>query len=280
MNSEVISMKLITLSFILIVSSAVQGDYWYGDFTDDRTVVFSNTAVILSYPDIDCSQGVRLPMGTELGITGSSGKDSLPDGMPFYWYEATFEYDGVECTGYIPGPDLAMTSLVLGDDTLFVFTVTGFNYEEDCFIAAARIISSDEILAEQVFRPVSAGYGESPYSYCIRGMELQADGFTGIENLISLSFIYEACGYENRDVLFAWTGTDLIMGPHASSQFDAGCYNFNETFVLPTDSCGVNNQVTIEGVLEEWEDDADGYVEIQRTSVTYIWNGEVFISGE
>ena len=276
MNIKVISMKLIVVSFMLIAFSATQGDYWYGDFTDDRTVVFSNTAVILSYPDIDCSQGVRLPMGTELDITGSSGKDTLPDGMPFYWYEAAFEYNGAECTGYIPEPDLAMTSLALGGDTLFVFSVNGFNSEEHCFIAAARVISSDEILAEQVFRPVSAGSGQFPYDYCIRGMELQADGFTGIENLIELSYIYEACGYENRDVLFAWTGTDLIMGPHASSQFEAGCYSFNETFVLPTDSCGADNEVTIEGVLEECEDDADGYVETQRTSVTYTWNGEVF----
>ncbi|MCK4504891.1 MAG: hypothetical protein KAW14_04690 [Candidatus Aegiribacteria sp.] len=280
MDIKVISMKLIAVSFVLLASSAVYGDYWYGDFTDDRTVVFSNTALVFSYPDVDCPQAIRLPMGTELGITGSSGKDSLPDGMPFYWYEATFEYDGVECTGYIPGPDLAMTSLTLGGDTLFVFTVTGFNPEEYCFIAAARIISSDEILAEQVFRPVSAGSGQSPYSYCIRGMELQADGFTGIENLIELSFTYEACGYENRDVLFACTGTDLVMGPHASSQFEAGCYHFNETFVLPTDSGGADNEVTIEGILEEWDNDADDYVETQRTSVTYIWNGEVFISGE
>ncbi len=276
MNIEVISMKLIAVSFVLFACSAVQGDYWYGDFTDDRTVVFSNTAVILSFPDIDCSQGVRLPMGTELDITGSSGKDSLPDGMPFYWYEATFEYSGDLCSGYIPGPDLAMTSLALGGDTLFVFSVNGFNSEEHCFIATARVISSDEILAEQVFRPVGAYFGQFPYDYCIRGMELQADGFTGIKNLIELSFIYEACGYENRDVLFAWTGTDLYMGPHASSQFEAGCYHFNETFILPSDSGGADNEVTIEVFVEEWDEVIEGYVGTERTTVTYIWNGEVF----
>ncbi len=269
-------MKLIAVSFVLFACSAVQGDYWYGDFTDDRTVVFSNTAVILSYPDIDCSQGVRLPMGTELDITGSSGKDSLPDGMPFYWYETTFEYNGDECTGYIPGPDLAMTSLVLGGDTLFVFTVDGFNPKEYCFIATARIISSDEILAEQVFRPIDTGSIQSPYGYCIRGLELQADGLTGIKDLIELSFIYEACGYENRDVLFAWTGTDLIMGPHASSQFEAGCYHYNENFVLPSDSGGVDNEVSIEVIVEEWDEGIEGYVNTDKTSVTYIWNGEVF----
>jgi len=276
MNIEVISIRLITVSFVLFACSAVQGDYWYGDFTDDRTVVFSNTAVILSYPDIDCSQGMRLPMGTELDITGSSGEDNLPDGMPFYWYEATFEYNGDLCNGYIPGPDLAMTSLALGGDTLFVFSVNGFNPKENCFIATARIVSSDEILAEQVFRPVDTYYVQSPYSYCIRGMELQADGFAGIKNLIELSFIYEACGYENRDVLFAWTGTDLCMGPHASSQFEAGCYHFNETFILPSDSGGTDNEVTIEMIVEEWDEVIEGYVGTDKTSVTYIWNGEVF----
>ncbi len=269
-------MKLIIVSFVLIACSAIQGDYWYGDFTDDRTVVFSNTAVILSYPDIDCPQGVRLPMGTELDITGSSGTDSLPDGMPFYWYEATFEYSGDLCNGYIPGPDLAMTSLVLGGDTLFVFSVNEFDSEEKYFIATARIISSDEILAEQVFRPFGAYFGQSPYSYCIRGMELQADGFTGIKNLIELSFIYGACGYENRDVLFAWTGTDLIMGPDASSMAEAGCYHYNETFVLPSDSGGVENEITIEVITEEWDEVIEGYVGTDKTYVTYIWNGEGF----
>ncbi len=276
MNTEVVSMKLITVSIVLIACSTVQADYWYGDFTDDRTVVFSNTAVILSFPDIDCSQGVRLPMGTELDITGSSGKDTLPDGMPFYWYEATFEYSGDLCSGYIQGPDLAMTSLALGGDTLFVFTVNGFNPEEQYFIATARIISSDEILAEQVFRPVGSWYEQYPYSYCISGMELPADGFTGIENLIELSFIYEACGYENRDVLFVWTGTDLYMGPDASSMFEAGIFHYNETFVLPSDSGGVENEVIIYGIAERWDEAIEGYVETEKTTATYTWNGEVF----
>ena len=269
-------MKLITVSIVLIACSAVQADYWYGDFTDDRTVVFSNTAVILSFPDIDCSQGAVLPMGTELDITGSSGKDTLPDGMPFYWYEATFEYNGDLCSGYIRGPDLAMTSLALGGDTLFVFTVNGFDPEEQYFIATARIISSDAILAEQVFRPVGSGYEQSPYSYCISGTELPADGFTGIENLIELSFIYEACGYENRDVLFAWTGTDLYMGPHASSMFEAGCFHVNETFILPSDSGGVENEVRVTRIAEEWDEAIEGYVETEKTTATYTWNGEVF----
>ncbi|MCD4706552.1 MAG: hypothetical protein K8S62_02300 [Candidatus Sabulitectum sp.] len=269
-------MKLIAVLFALFACSAVQGDYWYGDFTDDRTVVFSNTAVILSFPDIDCSQGVRLPMGTELDITGSSGRDDLPDGMPFYWYEATFEFSGDLCSGYIPGPDLAMTSLALGGDTLFVFTVNGFNPEEHCFIATARIISSDEILAEQVFCPVGAYYDQSPYSYCIRGMELQADGFTGIENLIELSFIYEACGYKNSDALFAWTGTDLVMGPHASSMSEAGCFHYNETFILPSDSGGVENEIRVTGIAEDWDEDIEDYVERERITETYTWNGEVF----
>ncbi|MCD4702178.1 MAG: hypothetical protein K8S24_10025 [Candidatus Aegiribacteria sp.] len=269
-------MKLIALSFVLFACYAVQGDYWYGDFTDDSTVVFSNTAVILSYPDIDCSQGVRLPMGTELGITGSSESEKLPDGMPFYWYEATFEYGGDICSGFIPSPDLAMTSLALGGDTLFVFSVNGFDPEEECFIATARIISSDEILSEQVFRPVGVYWGHSPYSYCIRGTALQADGFTGIKNLIELSFIYEACGYENRDVLFAWTGTDLSMGPDASSMSEAGCFHYNETFVFPSDSGGVENEIKVTRIAEEWDEDIENYVETERTTVTYIWNGEVF----
>lgn len=269
-------MKLMVVSFVLIACSAVQGDYWYGDFTDDRTVVFSNTAVILSYPDIDCSQGMRLAMGTELDIAGSSERDSLPDGMPFYWYEAIFEYNGYPCSGFIPGPDLAMTSLVLGGDTLFVFSVNGFNPEEQCFIATARIISSDEILAEQVFRPVGAYNGQFPYDYCIGGMELQADGFTGINNLIELSFIYGACGFVNRDVLFAWTGTDLIMGPDASSMSEAGCFHYNETFVLPSDSGGVENEIRVTGIAEDWDEDIEDYVERERTTETYTWNGEVF----
>lgn len=94
--------------------------------------------------------------------------------------------------------------------------------------------------------------------------------------MIELSFIYEACGYENRDVLFAWTGTDLYMGPHASSMFEAGIFHYNETFVFPSDSGGVENEVRVTRIAEEWDEEIEGYVETERTTATYTWNGKVF----
>ncbi len=81
----------------------------------------------------------------------------------------------------------------------------------------------------------------------------------------------------NRDVLFAWTCDEFIMGPEADSQFEAGIYHFNQTFIIPSDSTGVSDEVTVLTSVEEWDEGIENYIETERFFEVYRWNGSEFI---
>ncbi len=264
------------LAILIIQPSTVLGEYWHGDFVDNRTTVFSEDAVMYDAPDLDSSVMFLIPMGTDVEISGSAGEDIFAGGMPSYWYNVKCKLNDTEYSGYMPGLYLAMSNVELGTDTLFLFNVTGYDQEDDLFVASARIVVSGEITAEYLFQPVGSSFGQVPYRYCIRASELNAEGLDRIRNLIELSFIYGACGYVNRDILFAWTCYEFIMGPDANSQFEAGIYLFNETFVTPSDSSGVPDEVTVLTSLAEWDEEIDDYVETERSSTVYYWNGNQF----
>ncbi len=274
-------MRLVTsitsvLVILIIQPSTASGDYWYGDFMNNRTTVFSEDAVMYSAPDVDSSVTVFIPMGTDVEIAESAGEDIFSGGMPSYWYNVKCTLNDIEYSGYTPGLYLAMSSLELGTDTLFLFNVTGYVQEDDCFTASARIVISGRIAAEQEFQPVGNGFGQVPYRYCIRGTVLNPEGLTGVKYLIELSFIYEACGYMNRDVLFAWTSDEFVMGPVADSQFEAGIYHVNGTIVTPSDPSGVPDEVTVLTSIEEWDEEIDDYAETESSFKIYYWNGSEF----
>jgi len=264
------------LIILIIQPSIVSGDYWYGDFLDNTTSVFTEDAAMYSAPDINSSVTVLIPIGTEVEISGSAGEDIFTNGTPSYWYSVKCTLNDMEYSGFMPGLYLAMSSLELGIDTLFLFNVTGYAQEDDRFTASARIVVSGEITAELEFLATGNGFGPVPYSYCIRGTELSNEGLAGMRNLIELSFIYEACGYLNRDVLFACTDDKFIMGPEAYSLFEAGIFHFNETFITPSDSSGISDEVIVLTSTEEWDETIGEYVETESSHLIYYWNGSEF----
>ena len=77
------------LALFTIIPSTVLGEYWHGDFVDNRTTVFSVDAVMYDAPDLDSSVMVLIPMGTNVEISGSAGEYLFADGMPSYWYNVT-----------------------------------------------------------------------------------------------------------------------------------------------------------------------------------------------
>ncbi len=270
--------SVITAALVIMILTTpnARGDYWYGDFIDNTTHVFSSNAVLFTAPDLDSQAIMRIPIGSDVEITGSDGEDIFQNSMPSYWYEVTYEDDNAEYTGFMPGVYLAMTGIELGIDTLFLFNVIGYLQEEDRYIASARIIISGEITAEQEFQPVGGGFGHVPYAYCVRGTELNAEGLNSIRNLIELSFIYGACGYLNRDILVAWISDELIMGPKADSMFESGIFRFIETFIIPSDSSGIQDEVTVLTSISGWDEEIDNYTETENSSAVYHWNGNAF----
>lgn len=260
---------------LLIMVPAVSGDYWHGDFVDDFTRVFQRVVPVLSAPRSGADTIAILRRGTELTVTGSAGAAELPDGTWTYWYEVSATEDGGRISGWMPGTSLAMTSL-LGGDSLFMFTVTGCDSTREDFTGEAVLLVDGELLDSLVMRPVSAAGPDSPYDYSVRGTLLDPSGLEGVTRLVQLSFIYEACGYLNRDLLVAVTDRGFVPGPRADSQFEAGLFTCSEGFILPSDSGGVRDQISVISDLQVMDEES-GDVEEQERAVRVIrWTGREF----
>lgn len=270
-----------TVVLCLVVLSTATGfsraDYWHGDFTDGSALTLSDGAVVYEDADTGSASVDMLPAGTEVEITGSGGDILLENGTATYWYSVSVPRERGVCEGWMTGTSLALAFQPLGGDTLFLYGITGYDPGTCSFSSAARVLVSGRMVSEIVFSPPDGGFGQVPYSYSVRSAPAVPEGLRGLRDIVRLSFIYEACGFLNRDILLCWTGDELIMGPSADSQFEASEYRFVQSFVLPADSSGRPEEVRVLTEVSQWEEGTEDYVLTDTYSTVHAWDGSGFI---
>lgn len=267
----------IFLSLAPVFTAPAAADYWHGDFIGDSTRVFQERSAVFASPETPSDTVSTVSRGSSAKILGSGGVVVLDNGTRSYWYEVSVETEAGTVEGWMPGTSLAMVSLQPESGSLFMFTVTGYDSSAFSFTGSAVLLKEGEPPRELTINPVGGESPEAPYDYSVRATLEDPSGLDRVEHLLELSFIYEACGYPNRDVLIAVTESGMVQGPSAGSQFEAGLYTFAEDFILPRDSSGVPNEVLITGWLGLWDEDGENYIEQERTVRTAQWTGNEFI---
>jgi hypothetical protein len=268
---------VVILTLAAVFTAPAAGDYWHGDFTEESTVVFQDGSPVYAYPDITSDIVSTLSRGEPVDVQGSGGVAVLGDGTRTYWYRVSMQNEADTIEGWMPGTSLAMVSLQPEPGSLFMFTITGYDSSAFSFTGSAVLMKEGEPHRELTINPVGGESPEAPYDYSVRATLLDPSGLDRVEHLVELSFIYEACGYPNIDMLIAVTENGMVAGPSAGSQFEAGLYTFAEDFILPRDSSGVPNEVLITGWLGLWDEDGDEYLEQERTVRTVQWTENEFI---
>ncbi len=268
--------KLVT--WLLLTSLAVGitlADSYYGNITGDRAFVFREDAALFEKPSESSGVICSPPIGAELFRLAAVDVQYEGDGMSCTWLEAFCEIDGDTCRGYIPHSWLALTDQTLFGDTLFIFGID--TYYPDChrFVGSARAVCRGEILWESVFYPPGGAFGGNDYRYGVASRQIDAEDYT-FSNLIMLSFLYEACGYENRNVLFVWTGSYLVLGISASTVFEAGVFHYSEEFIFPEQESPSSARIMLVTTKEEFDDGIMDYFITSQDTTNYFWNGLEF----
>jgi hypothetical protein len=260
----------------MAMAGAANGDYWYGDFTGDSTFT-AQAAALYSTPADSSAAVMELPSGSLLSVTGMGQGQFDLNGVSSYWYPVRFEDgspDGI--TGYIPGAFLALSSLPLGGDTLLLFTVTGWDTTEAEYTGALRVLAGGEMVDEIVLYPPGSACGQGFYSYNTESSLLDPAGLDGIGTLMKLSFLYNQCSYANPDLLLAWTGTELVLGPEGENEYEAGEYVYSSRFIVPSSGNGFPGMVGVEGTLSLWDEAVEEYVLSESDTGWFAWDGLTF----
>ena len=266
-----IPLMLITLTGIL------RADTYFGELIGDRALVFREDASLFSEPRDTSRVVCSLPIGAELKRLAAVDVEYQSDGMSCTWMEGVYELDGDIHRGYIPQSWMALTDLVLSGDTLFIFGIDSYVPERWGFVGSARAVSGGDILWESVFYPPSGGFGVNSYGYSVSSREVDTSGFAGMQNLVIVSFNYEACGVTNSEVLFAWTGEYLVKGVTANWVAEAGIFHYTEEFLFPEEGSSLTDWVRVIATEEEFDDDNMEYFIVDVDTSHYSWNGLEFV---
>jgi hypothetical protein len=253
-------------------------DTSYGELTGSRSFIFSEGACFHEAPSessaVVCSPFIGTPvydlMATDIQHTEVGELTSA-------WMEGACMVGGERLQGYIPLSRLALTSQELGADTLMLFGVKAMDSLLYCrFIGIAKVVSDGRMLWGVAFDTPS-GFGETSFVYGVSSEMLEPAGLRGVEDLMRISFVYEACGYENRDVLLAWTGWHLVSGVSASRVSEAGLFHYTEEILLPGDDPLYSNTVRIASTSEEYDGGSSEYIVVETDTVSWMWTGFEFV---
>lgn len=275
--------KSIQLSGTMLVIATLTAfpawaDTSYGELTSSRSFVFSEGASVHEAPS-ESSAVVCLPlMGTPVfDLTATDILHSEGAGHTSVWMQGACKLGGEMLQGYIPLSRLALTSQELGADTLMLFgVIAGETLLHSRFLGIAKVVSGGRMLWGVAFDTPS-GFGETSFVYGVSSEVLDPAGLSGVDVLMRISFVYEACGYENLDILLAWTGRYLVSGVSASRVSEAGLFNFTEEILLPGDDPLFSNTVRIASTSREYDDEASEYVVVDADTVSWIWTGIEFV---
>lgn len=266
------------MTWLLLTSLALgisMADSYYGMITGDRALVFREDAALFEEPSESSQIVCALPVGEELFRLAAVDIQYEGDGMSCTWMEAFCEMDGVTCRGYIPHSWLALTDQTLSGDTLFMFGIDTYYTDHYRFVGSARAVRGGEILWESVFYPPGGAFGGNDYRYGVSSGQIDAEDYT-FSNLIMLSFLYEACGFENRNILFVWTGSYLVLGISASTVYEAGLFHHTEEFIFPEQESPSSARIMLVTTKEEFDDDTMDYFITSQDTTHYLWNGLEF----
>ena len=257
----------------MISLAQVDCDFNYGEFKVDRTVcLFGDKVNVRSKPSTTATVVANLPIGTEVTIVEKTDVTFTIGGYNTNWYYVKFLDKGEEKTGYVWGGLISMASIKIPNpgaaDDLFVCSITSWTAQTN-FTMTGRLVRNGQVIHTIDFEPISMGFFDpGEYHHCVCIGVSDGHGFKGVKNIVSLEFVYGACGYENGKILLFWDGSKLYYAGKASAVFEAGVFNYFYSIVYPDDEKnGLSNILKIVQTYEEYVASPDDPVPSDTTGM-------------
>ena len=253
-----------TLIITLLLSFTAFGQdtrYIYPDFEFEKgssELMYGDNVVLRARPSKDSKALDTLSIGDAVTIVKKVDETMQFNGLESSWYKVKHG----RTTGYVLGGLIALDNVkIQGDTYLVIYAGRGEEY-----ILNARC---------RVLKPNGDYYGHEVYlntsAFSIEAFDNR--GIEGIENMLAINLLAEACGVDGGTTYLFNNGKRLIEAIHVSSVGDGGFW-FSETLTFPGDADGyegiiqyeretgepVNDEMTwsrsvVHHIILHWEDD-------------------------
>lgn len=234
------------LLFLFLLTSSVsfsQTDYdkviyFYGNFEFEESstqYLYGNNVVLRKKASSESTALDTLAIGSEITILKKSKKESDYNGLSWSWYKVK---QGKK-KGYILGGLISLASDEINGDR-YLTTVSTVKKEDEEY--TPRILNYRILTSTGKFRT-----GKTPLS--TSAFTIQASdnkGVEGVESILYIDFVAEACGVDGGGVYVFYDGNKLKEAIQVSSVSDGGVFWFHEELTFPADENGQDGYIIYE----------------------------------
>ncbi|SFU42213.1 SH3 domain-containing protein [Pustulibacterium marinum] len=200
-----------------------------------------------------------LPINTMIKIILKSENAMEFDGVLSPWYRV--EVDGKE--GYILGALIALDRVSSSKTfTDFLFQVSRSDNDKEQL--KVRTTQDNSTYEEAIFDLWNSDFDVEINS----GKHLK-----GIDNIVKIDYISEACGIEGGFTYLIWNQEALTLLANVSQIADAGIFSFQEQLIFPTDEEGEANAIGYKLERITFEDDSLNWTKTVIIQRSFQWEG-------
>lgn len=248
--------------------------YFYNKFKDGQTAYLLADRVNVRTDASTSSKVIaQLPIGEAVKIIDAHvGNEITIKGYSAGWSKIEFLHKEKLQRGYIWSGLLAIMRIKeKKDKTQFLFGVERLVNNEfmNKIEVQLRAAVGDKELDKIVFDAIG---DESYYmGYTI----MDGKGLKNIQNIIRISFNYDACDYPNGYAYVFWTGKKFIMMGETVDASSAGLFGSDTEVIFPADKGGKKEQIiTIRTMWDEFNEDTGEYDEVKKETAILHWDGK------
>lgn len=283
LQNTVLTIMTVAVLFVCPPAEAEEQLYQYGRFAAGAKVyLFADKVNLRAAPSTSGRVVGNLPVGTELQTLADPDGEHFMAGFSAPWYRVqSVAQPAVQ--GYVWGGLLSPASINFDDSgkrLTLVSGITGFG--EFNFAGECRVISEGQVIAKAPFKWIATLMGEEKnYGYNVRIDELPWKGTQDIRKVFQISCGYDACGYTRGNILFFWTGREIVTGPTAEEVSEAGVFHVESVFVFPGDEGLGEKSLLLRTTSGEEADIENGVAaSAKKVETLYTWNGKAWEAGK
>lgn len=245
----------------------VAGELSQGTFKNYLLPLFADKVNVRQEPNTTAPILETLPIGSEVHILEKCGADLVVNGYRQNWYKIRRPLEEKPVEGYIWGGFLpiALSSCDAGH-VMVGITECGTGGH---FTGEARLVCDGRILSRTPIEITNTPLGRpDSYDYTVEMEPVKIPGFPEFKDVFEVSYIYEACGYTNSQVLLFWDGKHLSAGPVANQVSEAGLFHVDAEFLFPGQEGCPKSQIWVKTTTNN-EGTPVAEIRIDK----YSWNG-------
>ena len=226
------------------------GEYYY---------LFGNDVKFRILPDTNSEVIQLLKIGTEIQIIEKSSEILNYNGIESPFYKIKYN----DKTGYILGGLISLEKRNF-NNSKYLFT---YKKNDDNFSVIIRHINEKSELTESVSELITHEFSIDIFDN---------KGIEGVENILFINYLAEACGIDGGGIFFFQTENELKKVFEITQVSDAGVYWLSENLIFPTDEKGIKGKIVYEKELGEYKDEETNWFEITKVSRELEWeDGEI-----